>query len=89
MSLLPNFRILNIAKPENDLVANIVRDIQEFLGKTGNVINAPGGDRYKIDISPIADILSGMCFDKKYLKGILTRYSKCWDMATKPSLRCR
>ena len=89
MSLLPNSKILNIAKPENDLVANIVQDIEKFLGKTANVNNAPGGDSYKIDTSHISDILNSMRFDKKYLESILTKYSKYWDMTTKPPLRCR
>jgi nucleoside-diphosphate-sugar epimerase len=67
-------KIINIAKPKNDKVSDIVLKISGFLGKPAIINYIPGGDSYYIDISNINNIIKDIDFNNNYLEKILQKY---------------
>jgi nucleoside-diphosphate-sugar epimerase len=67
-------KIINIAKPKNDKVCDVVLKIENFLGKPSIINYLPGGDRYYIDISNIDSVIKEVDFNNNYLENILKKY---------------
>ena len=70
-------REINLANPESYSIMEIIKELEEWLGRKAKYTLSDAGEPYQIDISKARDIIysSGINFDRDYIKRLIKKYA--------------